>query len=51
MKFINYAGAVHGFTDPSATERGEQFELPLAYSEQADKESWVEFTNFLDEIF
>jgi dienelactone hydrolase len=51
MKFVNYPGAVHGFTDPGATERGQQFELPLAYNEQADKESWEEFTRFLDEIF
>ncbi len=51
MKFVNYEGAKHGFTDPTATERGEQFELPLAYNEQADKESWIELTTFLNEIF
>jgi len=51
MKFVNYPGAVHGFTDPGATERGEQFNLPLAYNEQADKESWAELTRFLNEIF
>jgi len=51
MKFVNYEGAKHGFTDPGATERGEQFEMPLAYNEQADKESWIELTTFLNEIF
>ena len=51
MEFISYPGAVHGFTDPQATERGEAFDLPLAYNEQADRESWAELARFLEEIF
>ncbi len=39
-RFINYAGAVHSFTNPDATELGKQFNLPLAYSAAADIKSW-----------
>jgi len=42
FKFVNYAGAVHSFTNPQATELGKKFNLPLAYNEKADKESWAE---------
>lgn len=41
-KFINYKGALHGFTNPQATAKGEEFKLPLAYDERADKKSWDE---------
>lgn len=51
MKFIAYPGAVHAFTNPGATEMGEKFELPLAYNEKVDQESWAELDGFLDEIF
>lgn len=50
-EFINYPGAVHAFTNPAATEMGQKFDLPLAYNEQADKESWERLTQFLDEVF
>lgn len=36
----SYAGVGHGFTNPEATKKGEEFGLPLRYDEQADKESW-----------
>ena len=39
-EFVNYPGAVHSFTNPGATEVGEKHGMPLAYSEQADKQSW-----------
>lgn len=51
MKFINYPGAKHSFTNPAATARGKQFELPLAYNEKADKESWAELDRFLKQVF
>lgn len=38
--FVGYDGAMHGFTNPLATERGQKNNLPLAYNEQADKDSW-----------
>jgi dienelactone hydrolase len=42
LKFINYPGAVHGFTNPAATEMGKKFNIPIAYNEDADKKSWAE---------
>jgi dienelactone hydrolase len=38
--FVGYDGAMHGFTNPLATERGQKNNLPLAYNEQADNDSW-----------
>jgi len=49
FKFINYPGAIHSFTNPEATELGKKFNLPLAYNEKADKESWADMTQFFQE--
>lgn len=38
--FINYPGAKHGFTNPEADQLGKQFNLPLAYNQKADEQSW-----------
>jgi dienelactone hydrolase len=51
FKFIVYPDAVHSFTNPGATEIGKKFNLPLAYNEKADKESWAELQTFLKEVF
>jgi dienelactone hydrolase len=51
MTFIAYPGAVHAFTNPGADELGKANDLPLAYNESADKESWAELEKFLEEIF
>jgi len=51
MRFVAYPGAMHGFTDPAATESGEQYDLPLRYDEEADKKSWDELDRFLEEVF
>lgn len=48
---IEYAGAVHGFTNPGATSLGQKFELPLAYDAAADSASWAQMQIFLTEIF
>lgn len=50
-KFINYPGAIHSFTNPIADSLGKKFNLPLAYNEQADEESWEEMQKFFKEIF
>ncbi|MFZ1864346.1 MAG: dienelactone hydrolase family protein [Polyangiales bacterium] len=49
--FIAYPGAVHAFTNPAATENGKKFNLPLAYDEHADHESWAELQKFLRGVF
>jgi len=51
MRFVNYPGAVHGFTNPEATDKGKQFNLPLAYSPEVDKQSKAEASKFLSEAF
>jgi len=50
-KFINYPGAVHAFTNPEATEKGKQFNLPLAYNAKADEQSKAEAAKFFSSVF
>ena len=38
--FITIPGAVHAFTNPGATAKGEKFGIPLRYNELADRCSW-----------
>ena len=49
-KFVAYPGAKHGFTNPDATENGLKYNLPLAYSEAVDRESWQEMKAFWTEV-
>jgi dienelactone hydrolase len=49
--YIAYEGAKHSFTSKAADSLGKKFELPLAYQEKADKESWQELQEFLKETF
>lgn len=51
MRFIAYPGAAHAFTNPGATQKGEKFDLPLAYNKEADQASWVELERFLENVF
>lgn len=50
-EFINYEGAVHSFTSPIADSLGKKFNMPLAYNEKADKESWQEMQNVFKRVF
>lgn len=50
-KYITYPGAVHAFTNPEATEKGKQFNLPLAYDPEADKLSKAEASKFFGTVF
>ena len=43
-------GATHAFTNPGATEMGKKFNLPIAYNEQADKQSWEAMKEFLERV-
>lgn len=51
MEFVNYPGAVHGFTNPEATELGQKFNLPLAYNQEADTNSWNKMASFFASVF
>lgn len=48
-RFVNYRDALHAFTNPEATEKGKQFNLPLAYHPEADKQAKSEAAKFLAE--
>jgi dienelactone hydrolase len=46
LEFHSYPGAKHGFTNPEATENGKKYNLPLAYDEKTDRESWDDMKTF-----
>ena len=50
-RYLSYPGAVHAFTNPEATRKGKQFNLPLAYDAVADKQSKAEMTKFFAALF
>jgi len=47
----SYPGVKHSFTNPIADGFGERFNMPLAYDEAADKDSWQRMLVFFEEIF
>lgn len=49
-RFINYPGALHAFTNPEATDKGKQFNLPLAYHPEVDKQSKAEAAKFFAQV-
>lgn len=49
--FKEYAGAVHAFTNPNATEMGKKFKIPIAYNGAADTASWADMKTFFGELF
>ncbi len=49
--FKDYPNATHAFTNPAATEIGKKFNMPIAYNEAADKESWNEMKDFFKQLF
>jgi len=51
FQVITYSGVKHSFTNPDADALGKKFNLPLAYSPAADKDSWQTTTVFLKEVF
>lgn len=50
-KYVEYEGALHGFTNPGADAMGEKFKMPLKYDQSADQQSWNELKDFLARIF
>jgi dienelactone hydrolase len=49
--FKIYANATHAFTNPDATKLGKEFNMPIEYNAQADKDSWNDMKTFLSRIF
>ena len=50
-QFISYPGAKHGFTNPEATDKGKKYNLPLAYDEKTDRQSWEDMKAFWTKAF
>lgn len=50
-EFVAYDGAMHGFTNPEATAKGEKYGLPLAYDKATDERSWQDMRRFFERIF
>jgi len=50
-EFISYQGAIHGFSNPTADERGRKFNIRIAYNEIADKNSWKSMQNLFKNNF
>ena len=50
-KHIYYPGVVHSFTNPSATEKGKRFKIPLAYNAKADADSWKQTLDLFEKTF
>ncbi|MBM4268260.1 MAG: dienelactone hydrolase family protein [Deltaproteobacteria bacterium] len=50
-RVIVYDGALHGFTNPAATESGKKNGLPLAYDAAVDERSWKDMKDFFAKAF
>jgi dienelactone hydrolase len=50
-QFVNYPGAKHGFTNPGADAIAAQFNLPVAYNADADRDSWQKLQQLLNAAF
>ncbi|SEH07135.1 dienelactone hydrolase family protein [Candidatus Venteria ishoeyi] len=50
-QLVVYPEAKHSFTNPDADKFGKKFKMPLAYDENADKDSWQKLQVFLKDIF
>lgn len=51
IEVVTYPNAKHAFTNPAATQKGEKFNLPLQYNEQAANDSWHQMSLFLADAF
>ena len=49
--FKTYPNATHAFTNPAATATGKEFNLPISYNAEADRDSWADMKSFFDKIF
>lgn len=47
LELLSFPAAVHGFTNPGATKKGQEYEMPLAYDADADQRSWDALMQFL----
>lgn len=46
-----YANATHAFTNPDATKIGKEFNMPIEYNADADRDSWNDMKTFFGKVF
>jgi dienelactone hydrolase len=51
LTWISYPGAMHGYTNPEATGKGEKYGLPLRYDAATDARSWADMRAFWTRVF
>lgn len=49
FELLSFPGVLHSFTDPGATEKGQKFDMPAAYDENADQVSWAALLQMLQQ--
>lgn len=50
-QLVQLPGALHGFSNPAATARGQKYGLPLRYDELADQASWSHMQLLFRDVF
>lgn len=50
-RFLSYAGAKHGYSNPDATAKGQQYSIPFAYNAEATAQANAEASKFFNEVF
>lgn len=50
-RFESYPGALHGFSNPDATQNGEKYGMPLQYDAGVDAKSWAQMRELLGQVF
>jgi dienelactone hydrolase len=49
--FKIYPNSTHAFTNPESTKIGKEFNMPIEYNAEADKNSWNDMKVFLNSLF
>jgi dienelactone hydrolase len=51
LTYISYPGAMHGYSNPEATEKGAKYGLPLKYDAATDARSWADMQAYWKRVF
>lgn len=50
-EYVSYPGVKHAYTNPNADSIGAQYDLPLAYDENAEQDSWGKMEDLFGSTF
>ncbi|MFN2361072.1 MAG: dienelactone hydrolase family protein [Marinobacter sp.] len=51
LTLVSFPGVLHSFTNPGADKVAKEFNMPIAYNEEAAKRSWEGTMRLYDEVF